>query len=176
MKALCLYFHMMLFVCQNFRKWNLDTWSKFAFGHIWQWKGYGFLWYLNFCRASWKDTSPSTISAWTWQIFCGPKLFFHENFLIRKTILRWRFILFLSFLRDQKGWVIDVCKVWLSRSPDKVNQLFHFERVRWSASGRNKEPNVWNNRWCCFNEVGVAVKSLLLHPKRKHSRPSQGRD
>ena len=23
MKALCLYFHMMLFVCQNFRKWNL---------------------------------------------------------------------------------------------------------------------------------------------------------
>ena len=40
MKALCLYFHMMLFVCQNFRKWNLEIWSKFAFGHIWQWKGY----------------------------------------------------------------------------------------------------------------------------------------
>ena len=88
------------------------------------------------------------------------------------------FILFLSFLRDQKGRVIDVSRVWLSGSPDTVNQLFHFERVRWSASGRNKEPNVWSNRWCCgcFNEVGVAVKSLLLHPKRKHSRLSQGRD
>ena len=39
MKALCLYFHMMLFVCQNFWKRNLEIWLKFAFGHIWQWKG-----------------------------------------------------------------------------------------------------------------------------------------
>ena len=35
LKALCLYFHMMLFVCQNFRKWNLAIWSRFAFGDIW---------------------------------------------------------------------------------------------------------------------------------------------
>ena len=35
MRALCLYFHMMPFVSQNFRKWNLELWSKFAFGHIW---------------------------------------------------------------------------------------------------------------------------------------------
>ena len=34
MKALCLYFHVMPFVSQNFRKWNLELWSKFAFGHI----------------------------------------------------------------------------------------------------------------------------------------------
>ena len=39
MKALCLYFHMMLFVFQNFRKRNLASWLKFSFGHIWQWKG-----------------------------------------------------------------------------------------------------------------------------------------
>ena len=39
MKALCLYFHTMPFVSQNFRKWKLQMWSKFAFGHIWQWKG-----------------------------------------------------------------------------------------------------------------------------------------
>ena len=39
LKALCLYFHMMLFVCQNFRKWNLAIWSKFPFGDIWHWKG-----------------------------------------------------------------------------------------------------------------------------------------
>ena len=32
MKDLCLYFHMMLFVCQNFR--NLV--EILAFGHIWQ--------------------------------------------------------------------------------------------------------------------------------------------
>ena len=36
MKALCLYVHMVLFVCQNVRKWNLEIFSKFAFGHIWQ--------------------------------------------------------------------------------------------------------------------------------------------
>ena len=36
MKALCLYFHMVLFVSKD-----LEIWSKFAFGHIWQWKGYG---------------------------------------------------------------------------------------------------------------------------------------
>ena len=35
-KALCLYVHMVLFVSQIFRKWNLEIWSKFAFGHIWQ--------------------------------------------------------------------------------------------------------------------------------------------
>ena len=34
MKALCLYFLMMLFVCQNFRKRNVEIWPKFAFGHI----------------------------------------------------------------------------------------------------------------------------------------------
>ena len=39
LKALCLYFHIMLFVCQNFRKWNLAIWSKFPFGDIWHWKG-----------------------------------------------------------------------------------------------------------------------------------------
>ena len=39
MKALCRYFHLMIFVCQNFRKRNLEVWSKFAFGYIWQWKG-----------------------------------------------------------------------------------------------------------------------------------------
>ena len=33
MKALCLYLHMVLFVCQNFA--NEIRW-KFAFGHIWQ--------------------------------------------------------------------------------------------------------------------------------------------
>ena len=40
MKALYLYFHMILFVCHNFTKWNWEIWSKFTFGHIWQWKGY----------------------------------------------------------------------------------------------------------------------------------------
>ena len=34
---LSLYFHMMLFISQNFREWNLEIWSKFAFGHVWQW-------------------------------------------------------------------------------------------------------------------------------------------
>ena len=24
----------------NFTKWNSEIWSKFAFGHFWQWKGY----------------------------------------------------------------------------------------------------------------------------------------
>ena len=40
MKALCLYLHMVIFACQNFTKWSLEIWSKFAFGHIWQWKGW----------------------------------------------------------------------------------------------------------------------------------------
>ena len=31
MKALCLYFHRMLFLFQNFTKGNLEIWSKFAF-------------------------------------------------------------------------------------------------------------------------------------------------
>ena len=39
MKALCLYLHMALFVFQNFTKYNLEIWSKFAFGLLWQWKG-----------------------------------------------------------------------------------------------------------------------------------------
>ena len=38
MKAPCLYCHMVLFVFQNVTKWNLQTWSKFSFGLIWQWK------------------------------------------------------------------------------------------------------------------------------------------
>ena len=33
-KALCLHFHIVLFVFQNFTKWNLQTCSKFAFGFI----------------------------------------------------------------------------------------------------------------------------------------------
>ena len=39
MKAPCLYLHMVLFVFQNVRKWNLEIWSKFAFNYVWQWKG-----------------------------------------------------------------------------------------------------------------------------------------
>ena len=30
-QALCLYCHILLFVFQNVTKWNLQTWSKFAF-------------------------------------------------------------------------------------------------------------------------------------------------
>ena len=30
MKALCLYLHMVLFVFQNFTKWNFEIWSKFG--------------------------------------------------------------------------------------------------------------------------------------------------
>ena len=66
-------------------------------------------------------------------------------------------------------------EVWLSRSPDTVKRWFHFERVRWSGSVRHQEKNDWNNRRCGFNKVGAAVLSLRLHPKRQHSRPSQGR-
>ena len=39
MKALRLYCHIWLCVFQNFTKWNWQTWSKFSFGYIWQWKG-----------------------------------------------------------------------------------------------------------------------------------------
>ena len=37
MKALCQYFHMVLFVFQHFTKWNLEILSKFDFGHFRQW-------------------------------------------------------------------------------------------------------------------------------------------
>ena len=47
MKALCLYCHIVLFVFQNVTKWNLQTWSKFAFGYIWQWKGLYGLFYVS---------------------------------------------------------------------------------------------------------------------------------
>ena len=32
MIVLCLYLHMALFIFQNLTKWNLEIWSKFAFG------------------------------------------------------------------------------------------------------------------------------------------------
>ena len=32
-------FEKQIVVFQNFRKRNLESWLKFAFGHIWQWKG-----------------------------------------------------------------------------------------------------------------------------------------
>ena len=41
---------------------------------------------------------------------------------------------------------------------------------------QTKNENVWNDRWYGFNEVGVAVLPLFLHPKRQQSSPSQGRD
>ena len=51
----------------------------------------------------------------------------------------------------------------------RLNIGFVLERLRWSASVLNQERNVWNNRRCGFNKVGVAVLSLLLHPKRQQS-------
>ena len=51
----------------------------------------------------------------------------------------------------------------------RLNIGFLLERLRWSASVLNQERNVWNNRWCGFNKIGVAVLSLLLHPKRQQS-------
>ena len=35
----CTFTRCHLFVKNYFRKWNLEIWSKFAFDHIWQWKG-----------------------------------------------------------------------------------------------------------------------------------------
>ena len=92
-----------------------------------------------------------------------------------ENILLCRVIIFLFFSRVKKVKSLMFLEFSFHAHQTRLNIGFLLERLRWSASVLNQERNVWNNRRCGFNKVGAAVLSLRLHPKRKHSRPGQGR-